>query len=236
MQLPRAILLDLDDTILDDGGTVEGCWIDACAEAGVRDPNLDVEALRRNVRAQADAWWSEASRNQRGRLDLRAATREIVRDVFEQLGYDVTLAADVADHYRDLRDERISLFEGAIETLEWLRAQDVRLGLMTNGGAAPQRAKVERFGLARYFEHIVIEGEFGCGKPDRRVFEDLLSALGVEPDEAWAIGDNLHADVFGAMDMGIHGIWLDRAGNGVPEGAGRTPDHVMRALHDLMAG
>jgi putative hydrolase of the HAD superfamily len=234
--LPAGILIDLDDTILDDSGTVEGCWTDACAEAGLRIPGLDVEALRIEIRAQADGWWSDASRHESGRLDLRAASREIVREVFDRMGYDVALAADVANHYRDLREERARLLPGAIETLEWLRARGVRLGLMTNGGGPSQRAKIERFRLAGHFQHIVIEGEFGCGKPDRRVFESLLAALRVEASETWAVGDNIEVDVFGAMDVEIHGIWVDASGRGLPAGTTRRPDRVITSLSELVNG
>jgi HAD superfamily hydrolase (TIGR01509 family) len=234
--LPAGILIDLDDTTLDDSGCVEGCWIDACAEAGLRIPGLDIETLRTEVRTRGDAWWSDASRHQRGRLDLRAASREIVREVFDLMGYDVALAADVANHYRDLREERVRPFEGAIETLDALRAQGVRLGLTTNGGGPAQRQKIDRFQLAQHFEHIVIEGELGCGKPDPRVFETLLRALRVEPHEAWAVGDNIEVDVYGAMDVGIHGIWVDASGRGLPAEATRLPDRVIASLSELVNG
>jgi putative hydrolase of the HAD superfamily len=234
-KLPAGILIDLDDTILDDTGCVEGCWVDACAEARLRIPGLDIETLRTEVRTRGDAWWSDASRNQRGRLDLRAASREIVRQVFDLMGYDVTLAADVANHYRDLREERVRPFDGAIETLDWLRARGVRLGLMTNGGGAAQRAKIERFQLAHHFEHIVIEGEFGCGKPDPRVFASLLQVLRLDPSEAWAVGDNLSADVFGAMDAGIYGIWVDHASRGLMADATRKPDRAISSIRELVS-
>ncbi len=234
-ELPAAILIDLDDTILDDGSCVESCWADACAEAGERTPGLDIERIRIHVRARADAWWSDASRYQRGRLDLRAATREILTEVFDEMGYDVALAADVSNRYRDLREERVVPFPGAIETLEWLRARGVKLGMMTNGAGSAQRAKIERFELAAHFEHILIEGEFGCGKPDPRVFATLLEALRVRPHETWAIGDNIEADVFGAMDAGIHGIWIDAIGRGLPDGISRDPDRIVASIQELMS-
>lgn len=227
-------MIDMDDTILDDASWVESCWSDACAEVKIRVPELEAGLVRREVRSRADAWWSDASRNQRGRLDLRTATREIVTQVFADLRYDPGLAADVANRYRDLREERVCVFPGAIETLEWLRERGVRLGMMTNGAGPAQRVKIERFGLASYFEHILIEGEFGRGKPDPLVFATLLGALRVEPRETWAVGDNLEFDVFGPMDAGIHGIWIDGSGSGLPDGAPRKPDRVITSLRDLM--
>lgn len=235
MSLPQAILIDLDDTILDDSGCVEACWIDACSDAARYIPELDVDAIRRSVRERADAWWSNADRNQRGRLDLRAATAEIVTEVLSTLGYDPSFGPGIANHYRDLREERVAVFAGAIETLEWLREHGVRLGMMTNGAGAAQRAKIERFALAQHFEHIIIEGEFGVGKPDPRVFETLLRELNSTPANTWAIGDNLTMDVYGAMDVGIHGIWIDPTDRGVPVDW-REPNRIVRGLSELCSG
>jgi putative hydrolase of the HAD superfamily len=235
--LSAGILIDLDDTILDDSGSVERCWADACAEAARRVPGLDAVALQEAIAAHASWWWSDSERTKRGRLDLQAATLEILGDVMRRHGcIDVDIVTDIAKFYRALRNERATVFEGAFETLDWLRTRSVRLGLMTNGGGPAQRAKIERFGLAPYFEHIVIEGEFGCGKPDPRVFESLLAALRVEPSETWAVGDNIEVDVFGAMDVGIHGIWVDVSGRGLPAGAPRRPHRVVASLSELVNG
>lgn len=234
MKLPQAILIDLDDTILDDSGCVEACWIDALSTTEGVVPNLDADAIRRSVRERADVWWSNADRHQRGRLDLRAATTEIVTEVLNTLGYDPSFGPDIANRYRDLREERVSLFAGALETLEWLGAQDVRLGMMTNGAGPAQRAKIERFALAPLFEHIIIEGEFGVGKPDPSVYNTLLRELDATAANTWAIGDNLKMDVYGAMDIGIHGIWIDPTDRGVPADW-PEPDRMVRGLWELRA-
>ncbi|HEY8766898.1 MAG TPA: HAD hydrolase-like protein, partial [Dehalococcoidia bacterium] len=61
-------------------------------------------------------------------------------------------------------------------------------------------------------------------------------ALRVEPRETWAVGDNVEVDVFGAMDVGIHGIWVDASGRGLPAGATRRPDRVIASLRELVNG
>lgn len=207
---PRAIFIDLDDTLLDDTSYADGCWTDACAVAEARLPGVDISHLRATIDEQSAWFWSDPERHRSGRLDLRGSTRATLEQVFEKLGInDRNLAHEVAEKYRHLRQERSTLFPGATDALDRLRAEGVRLGMMTNGAAAVQRAKIERFGLARYFDHIVIEGELGAGKPDRRVYDTLLSALDVTPGDAWAIGDNLEFDVLAPMQVGLHGIWVD---------------------------
>lgn len=231
---PRAILIDLDDTLLDDSSNVDACWTGACAAAGPRLPGAGLRRLRAAIDRQSSWFWSDPKRHRAGRLDLRRTTRAILEQAFAGLGIDdIDLAHEIAETYRDLREERSALFPGAEEALDRLRAEGVRLGMMTNGAAAPQRAKIERFGLGRYFDHIVIEGEFGAGKPDRRVFETLLSALGVAPQDAWAVGDNLEFDVLAPMQLGLHGIWVDVRNAGL-DGRPDRPHRVVRAFTEIV--
>ena len=233
--LPRAILIDLDDTLLDDSSNVGACWDDACAAAAPRLRGVGVDRLRAEIDRLTSWYWSDPKRHRTGRLDLRAVRRHILELVFGELGIDDGgLARDLAEMYRELREERAQMFPGALDALGRLRAQGVRLGMMTNGAADAQRAKIERFGLAAYFDHIVIEGEFGAGKPDRRVFEVLLSALDVAPGDAWAIGDHLEFDVLAPMQLGLHGIWVDQRHVGL-DGCPSQPHRIVSAFTEIVA-
>ena len=232
---PRAILIDLDDTLLDDSSNVDACWDDACGVVAPRFKGVSVGRLRAEIDRQASWYWSDPKRHRTGRLDLRAVRRHILELVFGELGIDDSgLARDLAEMYRELREKRAQMFPGTMDALDRLRADGVRLGMMTNGAAAAQRAKIERFGLAPYFDHIVIEGEFGAGKPDRRVFEALLSALYTAPEDAWAIGDNLEFDVLAPMQLGLHGIWVDRRNAGLDGRPGR-PHRIVSAFTEIVA-
>src|SRR5438309_12069001 len=87
------------------------------------------------------------------------------------------------------------LFPDAVESLEHFRRRGVSLALVTNGDASLQRDKGERLGLARFFDVILIEGEFGVGKPEEIVYRHVLQALDTAPEEAWMAGDHLEFDV-----------------------------------------
>lgn len=107
--------------------------------------------------------------------DLLATRREIVAETFSRLGIDAPdVARDLADTYAEMREGRARPFPGAIDTIQHFHSRGVRPGLVTNGGGEMQRGKLERFGLEPYFNHILIEGEFGTGKPDERVFHHML--------------------------------------------------------------
>ena len=233
-ELPRTFLLDLDDTILDDSGNVSHCWREACfahcSDLGAVDPGALHDAVERTR-----AWfWSDPDRHREGRLDLDAARREIVRASLASLGAEAPgLAEKIAERYRALRHLGIQPLEDAIETVRWLRDRGCRLALLTNGAAAAQRSKVTRFQLAELFEAILIEGELGYGKPDPRVYRIALEELSAAPAETWMAGDNLEWDVAAPQRLGIHAIWVDRGGAGVPPGHPVRPDRIIRSLSEL---
>jgi putative hydrolase of the HAD superfamily len=236
--LPRAVLLDLDDTILDDSGGVVSCWRDACfshqssmkrARAGL-DAGVVFDAIDR----MRDWYWSDPERHRAGRLELAWARGEVVRLALAELGVDdEELARLIGDTYHALRDDAIKPCDDAVPTVQWLREQGCRLALLTNGGSQGQRLKIERFDLAPLFDAILIEGEVGFGKPDPRIYAQALAMLDVPATEAWMVGDNLEWDVAGPQRAGIAGIWIDARGRGVPAGHAVRPHRVIGRLADL---
>ena len=140
----------------------------------------------------------------------------------------------IARRYSTLRDAAISLFPMALSVLGRLREHGVKLGLLTNGSTDKQWAKIRQFALARFFDHIQVEGDVGFGKPDLRAFRRALAALDVAPDEAWMVGDNLVWDIRGAQQAGIYAIWIDVHGSGPDAEDGVTPDQVVASLAELL--
>jgi putative hydrolase of the HAD superfamily len=234
--IPPAIVFDLDDTIVDDSRDVDACWQLSCEEAAARIGGFDPLALRAVIEKERDWYWGDPERHREGRQNLRAASTLIVERALAALGLGQPGAgARIANRYRDLREELVHLLPGAIETLEWFRSNGVRLGMATNGSSAGQRAKIDRFKLAPYFDRIIVEEEFGYGKPETEVYEALFAALGVEPAKIWFVGDNLHLDVAAPQALGVYAIWVDAAGAGLPQNCGVRPDRIVSAIAELRA-
>jgi putative hydrolase of the HAD superfamily len=227
-------LLDLDDTIVALSGSADPCWRQVCDRFSVQVEGLMPQVLFDVIKESRVWFWSDSGRHQRGRLDLEAARREIVARAFDRLGIGAPdLANEVADTFSRERDEGIYLLPGTLEALHCFLERGIRLALVTNGMADSQRGKIERFGLASFFDCIVIEGEFGAGKPDGRVYAYALARLNVLPEEVWMVGDNLEWDVAGPQRMGIKGIWIDLAGSGLPEDSSVRPDLIVGSLAEL---
>lgn len=229
-ELPRAVFVDLDDTIVD-GSAVVNCWVHACESCA---PLVDPQVVLKEILRLRDWFWSDPERHRVGRLDLKAARRHIVEMAVANVGCgDAGLAARIAEQYDRCRDLRMALFPGAVDTLAWLRQSGCRLALLTNGAAEAQREKVSRFQLAPLFDLVLIEGELGFGKPDERIYRLALGELGAAPADAWMIGDNLEWDVGQPQKLGMKGIWVDAGGTGVPASSSVSPDLVITGLGEL---
>ena len=207
-----AVLFDLDDTLLDYSGAVADCWAAACAHGA--EVGVDPAALACTV-PEVRAWTT------------------IVSLALERLGQPSELVARaVADDFAARRMRSATLFDDALPCLMAFRRAGIALGMVTNGDARMQREKLARYDLARWFDAIVIEGELGVGKPDAAVYRHVLGLLGISPAAATMIGDDLEWDVVGAEQAGLAGVWLDRAGRGLPADAPRA--RVIRTLAELV--
>jgi putative hydrolase of the HAD superfamily len=234
LTLPRALLLDLDDTIVNYSGGIADCWRHACDSCRGDLGSITPELLHGAIERTRAWFWSDPDRHREGRLDLDAAAERVVTLALTELGAsNPQLATAIAAGYKTQHETRVAPFPHALETVQWLRDSGCRLALVTNGGAATQRAKLEKFGLTPLFDAMLIEGELGFGKPDPRVYTKALADLGVNANEAWMVGDHLEWDVAQPQRMGLRGIWVDTHGVGVNESEGVQPDMVVRALSEL---
>jgi putative hydrolase of the HAD superfamily len=174
-----------------------------------------------------------------GELDFFAQRRARARGFVEPYGIDLADDA-VADrwfdeyfvHYRDAW----RLHDDALPCLEALESSGIRTGIITNGDAAFQSAKVEAVGLA--VEHLVASGSLGYAKPDPRIFQHACALFGVPPADAVYVGDRLRTDALGAVAAGLSGVWIDRDGRATAaelEDARAAGVSVIRSLAELPA-
>jgi putative hydrolase of the HAD superfamily len=235
-KLPRAILFDLDDTILASGQRPGVLLETARVFAGELAP-FTPEQVADHLEAVFAAYWSDPARHREGRLALAETRRRIVGQALADLvgsSLEATLGDRFADRFTESREQMAELFPSARETVETLRARGVLLALITNGAAAAQRAKIDRFDLAGLFHHIQIEGEHGFGKPEDRAYLHAMQALGVTPAETWMVGDHLEWEVAAPQRLGIYAVWCDAFGRGLPADSSIQPDRTIRLLAELL--
>jgi putative hydrolase of the HAD superfamily len=114
-----------------------------------------------------------------------------------------TLLAD----YRNEFDNYCINLPGLKPMLQTLQAQNLKLGIITNGPSPFQERKIEAMGIAPYFSTVLVSTAEGVRKPDAEIFHRALTRLGVEPHEAVFVGDNPEADIAGAQAFGMRAVW-----------------------------
>lgn len=236
--LPRAILFDLDDTLIRAYAQPEEAWTRLL---NVFSTHLDahdapaIERVRTALMEEARAFWSDSAAAAKWRLDIAGARRLSVRRGLARLDReDDALADRIADAFTEMRRNEYRLYPDAHATVDALRDAGVKLALVTNGAGATQRAKIDRFDLGHRFHHIQIEGEFGQGKPELAVYRHALERLGVDAADAWMVGDNYEWEVVAPQALGMCGIWYDPFDAGVPANATARPTRIIKRLAELI--
>ena len=233
--LPKAMLLDLDDTLISYDGASDVAWREVCKRFSEDFPSrIDGEKLHATLQTVRQWYWSDPERHRAGRMDMYRARRDIIATALLELNVtDPGLADSMTMSYTAIQKANMHLFPDTLDTLDHLRHRGIRMAMITNGTSQAQREKIELFGLGPYFEVILIEEEAGFGKPDPRIYEMALSKLGLDSVDTWMVGDNLVWDVAGAQRMGIFAVWNDYRGLGLPDDSPIMPDRIVRSIAEL---
>lgn len=173
---------------------------------------------------------------------IEYTTGRILMDLLNEFGFaEITpeqLRAPLARMY-SFTEEHWKLEEDARQMLDQLKAQDFRLGIVSNAAdEADVQTLVDQHGLRGYFEQILISASVGYRKPHPYIFQMALSHFNCHPSQAVMVGDTLGADILGARNAGICSVWITRRA-GTPDNRDHLdtirPDAVINCLADLPA-
>lgn len=141
-------------------------------------------------------------------------------------------AAELAEVFSTQRRRLQRLMPDAREVITRL-SKKYRVGLLTNGAPDLQREKLLASSLEPLLHAVAVSGEHDIGKPLPEIFHRLLAELGATPAEAVMVGNSLERDILGARNAGITSIWLKVPGSEEP--ADVHPDHTILGLAELPA-
>lgn len=213
---PRSLLFALDDTLTDRAASVRryaGLFMrDFGGRFRFRDPRfVSAEIVR---------------------IDGQGLNYERAFDLAAHSGWLSSPGAEaLEDHWdRHIADCTVAR-DGLRQTLRSLREAGVRLGVVTNGADAQQRAKLAQLELDTALDCIVTSEEAGASKPDARIFEAALDALSLSPGQCAFVGDHPERDVAGARALGMRAIWF-RTGLRWPDNL-EPPAEAITSLPEL---
>jgi putative hydrolase of the HAD superfamily len=234
MMKVRAVLFDLDETLIEEESSNDASALAACeiavARHGIDRASL-LTAMRQTSRelwragpmfdycreigiSPREGLWGSFIGNGAMLARLRdwsadykvRAWANALRDLEID---DNALAAELAQFFERDRRTRHVLFPETLHVLDELK-KHYKLAMITNGAIDIQRDKINGANLADFFDLIIISGELGFGKPNPKLFQLAMERLAVKPDQCVMIGDSLTRDITGASAVGIRTIWLNR--------------------------
>ena len=212
----KAIIFDLDQTLIDRGATftafLEEQYKRFSSRLGKHSQQEFVEAVFQ--------------------YDNNGYTEKSVvyELVCKRLKMNSVTPAELFDDFKMNYGQAPVLFEKVHETLSVLQ-ESYTLGLITNGRSKGQNSKIDQSAIRRYFQAIKISEEEGVKKPHPQIFESCLKALGVNAEESLFVGDHPINDVEAAKQLGMLGVWVSNKNYEAPD----NHDGVIGGISELPA-
>jgi len=253
----KAVLFDLDDTLLWDDRSVSEAFESTCRYAAEA-TGLDEKQLEASVRREAralyetyetfgftqmiginpfEALWGKFEKGEhpmfRKLQELAPSYRENAwTKGLAALGVDNPgLGLQLAEMFPAQRRKLKYVYEETFAILDELK-KSYKLLLLTNGSPDLQQEKLDGVPeLIPYFDSIVISGDFGEGKPSSKLFAHAMERIGIAPEEGIMVGDKLTTDILGANRIGMTSVWINR--HGAVRNDEIVPSHEIKSLTEL---
>lgn len=99
------------------------------------------------------------------------------------------------------------LKEETIDVLKKLKG-NYKLAILSNGDSNSQHNKIDAVNISEYFDEILVSGDIGIHKPDKKIFEYLADKMNVKPQECLMVGDVFSTDILGAIKANMLPVWI----------------------------
>lgn len=204
------VMIDLDNTLADRAGAVE-TWVDEFCD-------------RWSLPDEAAPWILDQDN------DGYSARAQVFQAIHERFQIDAPTEELLAAYQRRVVDLNRPL-PGAVSSLQALRAKGWLLVIVTNGSSGQQHAKIDHLRLRDLVDGVVVSGDLGIKKPDRRIFDTAAAEFDVPLERCWMVGDSPVNDVVGPAELGLRTVWLAR-GRPWPEELD-PPTAVINSMDEL---
>ncbi len=207
MKKYTTIFFDLDHTLWDYERNSRDTLTELYNDYGLKErPRVALDEFFKVFEKVNEKLWSNYNKGHISREDIR---NQRFKKIFKEFGirHD-PLALEISDEYIKRCPIRTSLMPHTISTLNYLQ-QSYTLCVLTNGFNDVQGIKLSSSGLDSFFSYVITSESSGHRKPSKEIFEYSLNLVGVKPQDAVMIGDNLNADIYGAKRAKIDQVYFN---------------------------
>lgn len=253
----NTIIFDLDDTLLWDKQSIQTAFDKTCEYAATVynfEPKQLEEAVRQEARKLYESYetydytvliginpfeglWGTFDDPTDQFQKMKQIAPQYRQDAWtnglKALGIDdALLGKELGELFVAERKKSPYVYEDTYAVLDELKGK-YQLVLLTNGAPSLQNLKLQITPeIPPYFDHIIISGDFGKGKPDASIFEYMMEKAGITAGEGIMVGDNLNTDILGSSRVGMRNVWINRENK--EKNPNITPTYEVTSLTEFL--
>ncbi|CAM3817874.1 pyrimidine 5'-nucleotidase [Vibrio aquimaris] len=165
---------------------------------------------------------------QNGKIDAHELKHSRFLQWAEKLG---TTTMELNSAFLNAMADICTLLPGARDLIDSL-SERAKLGIITNGFEELQDVRLEKTGLKKFFEQVIISEQVGVAKPDKKIFDYALGKMNYPcKSRVLMVGDTLQSDIVGGINFGIETCWLNR--HNAEKEEGLEPTYIVSSLVEL---
>ena len=208
--MKKGIIFDLDNTLYD----YDRC--DKIAQLRFQKYCEEILHIPKDVFVQTYAQAKQDVKQQLGNVGAAHNRMLYMQRMLELVKQKpMSYALELYDVYWNAMLHEMIPFNYVIPLFEWLKKENIEIGILTDLTAHIQHRKLRTLKLDSYVDVIVTSEEAGAEKPDRLPFELIIRKMGITPDRLIMVGDSLIKDCEGAEKCGIESIQFSEANQDV---------------------
>ncbi|WP_180271322.1 HAD family hydrolase [Fredinandcohnia onubensis] len=193
----KAILFDLDDTLLNRNEAVDNMFLLILEKFYGDDNHLAQNEMLRKFKEYDSRSYGYGDKT------------IVFESLFDEFPPKYRIPRnEIQDFWNHYFPQCFSINQKTIHIVKRIK-EHVKVGIITNGTTQRQKAKIMTTHLNNCFDIIIISEEVGLSKPDKRIFELALNKLHVQPETTLFVGDDIEKDIGGCQNANIKGIWFN---------------------------
>lgn len=195
------VFFDLDHTLWDFERNSAATFISIFQELNF---NFSVETFLSYYNPINHYYWKLYREDQISEIELRHSRLEKTFAKMK-ISLDRKQIEKISELYIQQLSSHTFLFQDTKSVLEYLYPK-YKLHIITNGFENVQQRKLKNSGIANFFQTVFTAEKYGVKKPHPNIFFSAMQSSQAKPENSLMIGDNLEADIRGALNLGMYAI------------------------------
>jgi len=195
------LLFDFDNTLADFNASSKLAFVDLLNGIGIEFAE-ELYPIYNKINHQC---WDE---REAGLISHEVLKKKRWELFFKQVGIDHDPLAANGIYFETIKTNPVYI-DYATELLVGIQSH-FKTMIITNGLSEVQNPRIEKLGIAKYFDHIVISDEIGTAKPQKAFFDHCYELMHrPNKSKVLVIGDTLKSDIKGGQNFGFDTCWYN---------------------------